>query len=79
MNLTTTESQLVALALNPAAAVGEIANSAVALFKSLRRRNVTPQQFASTNHDSQKKIDALIEINRTSNPQSSRSQLKFVS
>ena len=66
MNLTKTESQLAALALNPAAAVGEIANSAVALFKSLRRRNVTPQQFASTNDDSQKKIDAILISSRKS-------------
>ena len=66
MNLTKTESQLLALALNPAAHNGEVANSAAAFIRSLRKRNVTPQQFTTSPSDDTllSKISTLTTINR---------------
>jgi hypothetical protein len=64
MNLTKSESNLIALALNVAAKPGEIDNAAVALIRSLRRRNVAPSQFATTASSDKLRIEMLTAQNR---------------
>jgi hypothetical protein len=51
MNFTDVELKLLRLALNPAAAVGEIGTSAVKLIDSWRKRKLTPEEFSSGESD----------------------------
>jgi hypothetical protein len=66
MEHTPIERKLITLALDPAAREGEVANAATMLFRSLRKRAVTAQQFSTNSSASEYALrDKMNKLNQT--------------